>query len=93
MRMIGTSMTLLSLPWILSGAEKSPLVSHPQLAVKRPTFTRTSADSEEGEILSLCRTKAQHAYVLRSARRGNGRDFVQSFGRIEAEARPALPRR
>ena len=42
-------MTLLLLPWILSGAESSPLVSHPQLAVTRPTFTRTSANSEEGE--------------------------------------------
>ena len=47
----------------------------------------------QAEILSLCRTKAQHGSVPRSARWGNGRDFVQSFGRIEAEARPTLPRR
>ena len=29
---------------------------------------------------SVCRTKAQHGYVPRSARWVNGRDFVQSFG-------------
>ena len=33
---------------VIAGVEKSPLASHPQLTVKRPTFTPSSPDSEEG---------------------------------------------